>query len=596
MKGIILAGGTGSRLFPSTRVTNKHLLPVFNKPMISYSIDTLKNSGIQDILIITAAHNAGDFLRLLGSGNEHGVNLTYRVQDGSGGIAQALGLAEDFANNEPVAVILADNIFEDDFADSLIRFRDGAQIFIKKVDDPERFGVVELDENRYVKSVIEKPALPKSNLAQTGFYIYDEKVFDIIRELEPSERGELEITDVNQKYLEQDKLNASEIFGMWIDAGTHDSLLEASILAQEAFDPERIRIRREKQAKVNPVDLTPKITVGVVTHNSEKYIQPCLESIENQNYLNFEIKVFDNNSTDNTRTLLSTHFSDIEVIESAQNIGFAAAHNQIIRNSEGDFYACVNIDTILETNFLSELVSSIDQKPSFGSASPKLKRWDFGAFLKGESSQGKTNFLDSVGMKILRSHRFEDIGQGEVDFGQYDASESIFGASAAAVLFRRKALEDIGFKNERGDIEYFDEAMFMYKEDVDLAYRLQWAGWKCAYTPKSVGYHDRTVSKKKGGTIETIKNRFKKSSKVNRNSLLNHQILLEKNFTPEFSSGVRGATFWYNIKVLLFVMVFETESLSAVWRLFKMRKRIRAWKKDMPKRVSKAEIEKFMEG
>lgn len=595
MKGIVLAGGTGSRLFPSTKVVNKHLLPVFDRPMIQYSIETLKNSGIRDILVITSHHNAGDFLRLLGSGAESGVNITYKVQDGAGGIAQALSLAEGFAHNEPVAVVLGDNIFEDDFSEAVFRFRSGAHVFVKEVEDPERFGVVDIDNNGLVQSIVEKPTLPKSNLAQTGFYLYDEQLFDIIRDIKPSERGELEITDVNNKYLEKSQLVASKIYGMWIDAGTHDSLLEASILAQEAFDPNKVRQKRRQKAVADPASLTPKVTIGITTHNSEKYIRPCFESIFKQDHANFEVCVFDNNSTDNTLNILKEEFPEVKITNSRKNLGFARAHNTLIRESDGEFYACLNVDMMLESNFVSELVSAIEQKPSYGSAAPKLKRWDFHSFEAGESSQGKTNFLDTVGIKILKSHRFEDIGQSEVDFGQYDSGENIFGVSAAGALYRRKALEDISFENENNDKEYFDEAMFLYKEDIDLAYRLQWAGWKCAYTPKSVGYHDRTIALKKGGTVEMIKNRLKKSAFINRQSFLNHQILLEKNFSADFSPSVRGATTWYNSKVLLYILFLEPQSIGAWFRILKMRKRLKAWRKTMPRRVSKAEIEKFME-
>lgn len=591
MRGVILAGGTGSRLLPNTKVTNKHLLPVFDRPMITYSIETLKRSGIVDILMITSEGNAGDFLRFLGSGAEFGVNITYKIQDGAGGIAQALSLAEDFSHSEPLALILGDNIFEDDFSDAVFRFKSGAHIFIKEVEDPERFGVVEVDENGIVKSIVEKPVLPKSNLVQTGFYLYDEQVFDIIRSIEPSERGELEITDVNQKYLEKNQLLASEIFGMWIDAGTHDSLLEASLLAQEAFDPERIK--RKKSINM-PSAVSAKVHIGIVTHNSEKYIEPCISSLLAQDYSNCEITVFDNASTDKTRSILEENFPSVQVIHSEKNKGFAKGHNTIIAQADADFYLCANIDTLFEGNAVSELVSALEMKPSYGVAGGKMKRWDFSAYKAGETSEGRTNFIDSTGIRIFSSHRFEDRGQGEVDFGQFDTSENVFGISGAAVLYRKKALEDTAFK-EDGQKEYFDEAMFMYKEDIDLAYRLQWAGWKAIYTPKSVIYHDRSVARNAKGTLALVKDRVKKSSFINKTSLLNHNILLKKNFSSSYSSHIRGATFWYNVKVFLFVLLFETSSLWAFFRLLGMRRRLKKWKKTMPKRVSQAEIEQFMQ-
>lgn len=566
--------------------------------MIYYPIDTLKRSGIRDILIVTGAEHAGDFMALLGSGSDLGVSFTYRIQDGSGGIAQALSLAEDFAAGDSIAVVLSDNIFEDDFSEDVYYFDHGAKIFVKRVEDAARFGVVDIDEDGNVKSIEEKPALPKSNLAQSGFYLYDNQVFDFIRTLEPSKRGELEITDVNKIYLHKNMLQAAEISGMWIDAGTHESLLEAGILAQEAFDPERVRARRPDLAKTKFSHHMARITVGVITHNSEDYLEPCLNSLLAQDYENMEIVVLDNDSEDHTIDALEEKFPDIKFIESQENLGFAKSHNEILRQSECDFYACVNIDMIFEPNFVSELVKSIEQKPIFGSSGGKVKRWDFEAYqksLKGARELGKTNFIDSAGIRILKSHRFEDMGQGDVDYGQYDHPREIFGVSGAAVLYRRKALEDVAFLNENGEKEYFDESMFMYKEDIDLAYRFQWAGWKCHYTPHAVAYHDRTIPAIGRRALDIVRNRSRKSTFVNRLSYLNHQILLEKNFSDEYSSKVRGATFWYNLKVFLYILVFETELLSEWWRYYKMRGKIKARKRAMPRRVSKAEIEKLME-
>lgn len=233
MKGVILAGGTGSRLGLLTRVTNKHLLPVYDKPMIFYPIQTLKNAGIREILIISGPGHAGDFLNLLGSGKEWDVRLTYEVQDEAGGIAQALSLAKDFADGESIAVILGDNIFEDDFADAIKKFSGGACIFLKEVQDPERFGVAEVSNGK-VLSIEEKPKKPKSTLAVTGIYVYDSHVFEVIQSLKPSKRGEYEITDVNMAYLEKNQLTYHVLNGFWSDAGTYDSLLRATTLVKDA--------------------------------------------------------------------------------------------------------------------------------------------------------------------------------------------------------------------------------------------------------------------------------------------------------------------------------------------------------------------------
>jgi glucose-1-phosphate thymidylyltransferase len=232
MKGIILAGGTGSRLFPLTKVTNKHLLPVYDKPMIYYPLHTLINAGITEIMIVSGRGHAGHFLELLGSGMEFNVSLTYEIQETAGGIAQALGLAANWADDDNVAVILGDNIFQDNVKADVASFRCGAKIFLKEVIDAQRFGVAELKKN-YVISIEEKPQFPKSNYAVTGLYLYDNEVFSIIKTLKPSGRGELEITDVNNAYLKKEMMGYAVLKGFWSDAGTFDSLLRASVLVQK---------------------------------------------------------------------------------------------------------------------------------------------------------------------------------------------------------------------------------------------------------------------------------------------------------------------------------------------------------------------------
>lgn len=233
MKGVILAGGTGSRLHPCTQVTNKHLLPVYNKPMVFHPLETLKSLGVREILIVTGGECIGDFMRLLGSGSSLGVSLTYRIQDGALGIAHALSLAEDFAKSgSHIAVILGDNIFEKVSLPEDLK-RDEALIFIKEVDDPERFGVVTFDKDKKVIEIEEKPKKPKSRYAVTGLYIYPLDVFDFIRTLKPSHRGELEITDVNNYYVKRNRMKAIELKGFWGDAGTFQSLHKASTFVRE---------------------------------------------------------------------------------------------------------------------------------------------------------------------------------------------------------------------------------------------------------------------------------------------------------------------------------------------------------------------------
>ncbi|MFA6328072.1 MAG: sugar phosphate nucleotidyltransferase [Candidatus Micrarchaeia archaeon] len=235
MKGIILAGGKGTRLHPLTKVTNKHLLPVYNQPMVYYPIQMLARAGITRIMVITGPESAGDFMSLLGSGREMGLEFTYRIQDEPGGIAQALSMAEDFAGAEKVAVALGDNIFSNDLSQAINGFErsdEGARLFLKKVGDPERFGVAEVKGGKII-SIEEKPSAPKSNYAVTGLYLYAPDVFGIIGKLKPSGRGELEITDVNNHYVKQGKAGYSILEGEWSDAGTFESLYRASEIARK---------------------------------------------------------------------------------------------------------------------------------------------------------------------------------------------------------------------------------------------------------------------------------------------------------------------------------------------------------------------------
>jgi len=235
MKGIILAGGTGSRLYPLTKVTNKHLLPVYDKPMIFYPLQTLLDAGINEIMIVSGKGHAGHFLELLGSGSDWGVRFTYEIQDGAGGIAQALGLAEDFADDEDVAVVLGDNIFQDDVSEVVQAFEVGGHIFLKRVEDAHRFGVAQIEGNGVI-SIEEKPEDPKSDMAVTGLYLYDNGVFEIIRRLKPSGRGELEITDVNNEYIRVGEMSYSLLEGYWSDAGTFESLLRAGNIVKDDED------------------------------------------------------------------------------------------------------------------------------------------------------------------------------------------------------------------------------------------------------------------------------------------------------------------------------------------------------------------------
>jgi glucose-1-phosphate thymidylyltransferase len=235
MKGVVLAGGTGSRLYPLTKVTNKHLLPVYNEPMIYYPIKTLKSAGITDILIIIGGESIGDFLKLLGSGEELGVKITYRAQIGSEGIPVALQLARDFIGKEKFMIVLGDNIMDESLKKEAEKFESsssGAHIFVKQVEDPERYGVVEVRGNKII-GISEKPKIPKSDLIASGVYMFDSKVFDMIPKLKPSARGELEIAEVLNEFIKENELEFSKVEGYWTDAGTLESLYRANTVVRE---------------------------------------------------------------------------------------------------------------------------------------------------------------------------------------------------------------------------------------------------------------------------------------------------------------------------------------------------------------------------
>jgi glucose-1-phosphate thymidylyltransferase len=250
MKGVVLAGGTGSRLFPLTKITNKHLLPIYDKPMIFYPIQTLVDAGIREILVVTGGRNSGDFLRLLANGREFGLkHLDYTYQEGEGGIADALGLAEHFADGGKICVVLGDNIIEGTIREAVEDFKkqkSGAKILLKEVTDAERFGVAELRDGHIV-GIEEKPKQPKSNYAVTGIYMYDGTVFEKVRELVPSRRGELEITDVNNAYIREGSMTHAYLDGWWTDAGTFDSLLRAANLVAKTRPRNDSEVNEESQ-------------------------------------------------------------------------------------------------------------------------------------------------------------------------------------------------------------------------------------------------------------------------------------------------------------------------------------------------------------
>jgi glucose-1-phosphate thymidylyltransferase len=244
MKGIILAGGTGTRLYPLTKVTSKQLLPIYNKPMIFYPLQTILKAGIKDILFIVAPDHVGHFSALLGSGKEFGAKFTYEIQDKPEGLAQAFIIGETFIGRDNVCMILGDNIFEDDFSKSIKSFKKGAHIFAKKVSDPERFGVVKFNQQGKAQEIQEKPKKYLSDYAITGLYVYDRRVIEAAKQVKPSARGELEITDLHKWYLEKDELKVDKVKGRWFDAGTFQSLHSASVFAKEK--EEKTKKRKNK--------------------------------------------------------------------------------------------------------------------------------------------------------------------------------------------------------------------------------------------------------------------------------------------------------------------------------------------------------------
>jgi len=240
MKGIILSGGSGTRLRPLTKITSKQLLPVYNKPMIYYPLNTLIKAGIKEILIIVAPERAGDYLNLLGSGKEFGVKFTYEIQDKPAGLPEAFVIGESFIGGDDVTMILGDNIFEDDFSEDIKNFKKGAKVFAKKVTDPERFGVVKFDENNHAVQVEEKPQIWISDYALTGLYVYDNRVIEVAKNCQPSIRGEYEIVDLHRWYLEKGELDVAMVNGEWLDAGTFESLLRAQNFAKEKMQDKMV--------------------------------------------------------------------------------------------------------------------------------------------------------------------------------------------------------------------------------------------------------------------------------------------------------------------------------------------------------------------
>jgi glucose-1-phosphate thymidylyltransferase len=596
MKGVILAGGSGTRLHPNTKVTNKHLLPVYNQPMIYYPIQTLMRAGIKDILILPGKDNAGDFAKLLGSGRDFNADFYFKVQDHAGGLAYAVGLAEEFVGDDNFVVMFGDNIVEDNIVEDVQNFKEGAKVFLKQVTDPERYGIAELD-GKNVLNIEEKPSQPKTNWCVIGMYIYDSKAFDYIRTIKPSSRGELEITDLNNIYIKKNKMQAGFIKGYWFDTGTHHSLVDAAFSLKNNENPLEPLSLEQKEA--------PKVVIGAILYDTKKwgygtskYLKYFMDSVKKQDYPNIELVLVDNSEEEKNANIdfFKKNYPEIKIIRPGYNTGFGKANNIMIdyaKKVKADYYLASNVDMVYNPNVVSELVNAIMKTPQIASATCKIRRWNFNK--RDDDTKGKTNFIDTTGHIITKEHRFLDRGQGEIDYGQFDSEEEVFGPSGALAIYRISALNDIAFKNEDGGLEYFDELMFMYKEDVDLNYRFQFAGYKSIYTPKATVYHDRSVEAWGSGVIGIIKGRYKRKKEYKEWSWLNHHIILKKMLDNKFSSDVRLKTKWFEFKSGVFVLLFERHLIKQWWKLFKMRKQIKARKAQIKKRVDiKSHIEKLM--
>ncbi|MEK7203310.1 MAG: sugar phosphate nucleotidyltransferase [Patescibacteria group bacterium] len=595
IKGVILAGGSGTRLFPNTKVTNKHLLPVYNQPMIYYAIQTLMKAGINEILILPGKDHAGDFAKLLGSGKDFNANFQFKVQDHAGGLAYAVRLAKEFVGNDNFVVIFGDNIIEDNITKDVQGFRQGAVNFLKQVPDPKRFGIAELDDNKII-NIEEKPQEPKSNWAVIGLYIYDSKVFEYIETLKPSIRGELEITDLNNIYIKKGDMKAAFIKGYWFDTGTHESLIDAAYALKNFKKPlEFLKLE---------ANYSPKVLIGGIVYDSEdkkyttsKYLPDFINSVKTQDYQNMRLVFVDNSPSqdnDNSR-YLKNNYPLAKIIWKGENIGYAKANNLMIKEAlaiKADYFLASNVDMIYEPNVVSELVNAVMKTPQVGFALCKIKKWDFNN--RKNIVNGKTNFIDTVGIEIIKGHRFVDKGQGEIDHGQYDMEEEVFGASGAAVIYKLSALDDVAFIRDDCEKEYFDELMFMYKEDVDLSYRLQLAGYKCVYTPKTTIYHDRTVQSEGRSIYDIIKGRLGRKKEYKEWSWLNHHIILQKMLDNSCSSKTFWQTIWYEIKSNLYILLFEPHVIKQWKHLFKIRKEIKARRDQVKRRIDFKNIEKLM--
>lgn len=302
-----------------------------------------------------------------------------------------------------------------------------------------------------------------------------------------------------------------------------------------------------------------RVSVNLVTWNGEKFIKDCLQSVFNQTFKDFDLLIIDNNSTDDTLAIINEMYPHLRVVKNRENLGFAKAHNQAIHWSKSDFVLALNQDVVLHPDYLRSLVEFFDQNPQAGSASGKILRLQDGM---------QTSYIDTLGLKIQKNHRVVEIAAGELDSGQYEAVEEVFGVSAALAMYRRKALQSIEYQKE-----FFDEDFFCYKEDVDLSYRLRYAGWEAFYQPLAVAYHNRSVSGSEAKTkMKIAKNRKRQSKFANYLSYRNHWYLLIKNL-PKFNFKYIWPVFWFELMKFFYILVMEPKNLKVFKEVIKNRKK-----------------------
>ncbi len=336
----------------------------------------------------------------------------------------------------------------------------------------------------------------------------------------------------------------------------------------------------------------PKLTIGILLYFSKEYLAYFLESLKKQKGISFEILVLDNsNGESEDISCIKENYPNIKMFF-GNNLGFSKGHNFLIKKMRGEYYACINPDMIFEEGFFKNIIEKLDKDKNAGFATGKILKWNF----EEASSEncGKTNIIDSCGIGITRSHHFFDIGQTEIDEGQFDYKKEVFGASGAAAIYKKEALEDIAYHLNNKGKEYFDELFFMYKEDCDLSYRLRWAGWKCLFVSEAKAYHDRTVDKKGSGFLSFIENQKSKSSKIKEWSYINHNILLYKNFSKNFSLEIKLKTWFYNFFSKIYLFFFEGNIYKDLKNISYDSEEIESKKIKTPRRINAQEIERWM--